>query len=114
MKRFFLLLLVLIPLIFTVEAETFALKLVWDPYPWPTALIRAECKLDAGPYIEVGTVSAAMLELPISTVAAPGQVITCHIRGELSGEVSAWGTEATYRFPLGLTPPTGTAILRAP
>lgn len=94
----------------TVTAETFNLHLYWNPYDWPTALIRGECNVNAGPFIEVGTATASTLQMPITVVAAKGDLLACRARGELNGEVSAWTTEATYRIPLGLTAPAGVRV----
>ena len=107
MKKLMILLLIL-PL--TVTAETFNLHLYWDAYDWPTALIRGECRVNAGPFIEVGTATAGTLQMPITVVALKGDTLACRVRGELNGEISAWTAEATYRIPLGLTAPAGIRV----
>lgn len=106
-----LFLIALLPLPLIVTADSIKVNLLWDTYGWPTATIRGECKTGTGAYSPVGTVSAATSTMSATVTASKGDIITCRVMGELDGEVSAWSTEATYRIPLGLTPPVNVRVV---
>lgn len=103
MKKLFLTLLVLLPVVVTAAPVSFVST--WDSYTPSTATMHMKCGVNAGAKAEVGTAAASTGQIAFTIDANPGDDVKCIASTNLGTDVSPDSAEVTVHIPLALSPP---------